>query len=141
MGTLASELRPIASDLADAPRVYVDANLPAGLVAMMRQELHWDVLFVMEHDELRRAKDDAHFRKAGEFGRTLISLDHDFLDSKRFPLDRSPGVVILSAPDERGLAKLLRRLHRTHLSGSAGATMPLRGQVITLEPEVRAPGG
>jgi len=28
MGTLASELRPVAGDVSGAPRVYVDANLP-----------------------------------------------------------------------------------------------------------------
>jgi hypothetical protein len=62
MGTLASALRPIAQDLADAPRVYVDANVPAGVVAAMRRELHWDVLYVMEHDELRRAPHADHPR-------------------------------------------------------------------------------
>src|SRR6185503_2377264 len=48
MGTLASGLRPIAEELAGAPRVYVDANLPAGAVSAMRRELGWDVLFVIE---------------------------------------------------------------------------------------------
>ena len=43
MGTLASALRPIAADLVDAPRVYIDANMPAGVVSAMRRELHWDV--------------------------------------------------------------------------------------------------
>ena len=37
MGTLASELRPIAEELSGAPRVYVDANMPAGVVSFMRQ--------------------------------------------------------------------------------------------------------
>jgi hypothetical protein len=41
MGTLASELRPIAADLAARPRVYADANLPAGLVDSLRQDLDW----------------------------------------------------------------------------------------------------
>jgi len=41
--------------LTDAPRVYVDANLPRGVVTFMRQTLHLDVLFVLEDPELRRA--------------------------------------------------------------------------------------
>ena len=37
------------------PRVYADANIPAGLVAHMRAALGWDVLFVLEDEALRRA--------------------------------------------------------------------------------------
>ena len=72
MGTLASELGPIAGELAGAPRVYVDANMPVGIVHAMRHELAWDVLFVLEHDELRRAHDIVHYQRALDFGRTLI---------------------------------------------------------------------
>ena len=45
MGTLASELGPHAERLTEQTRVYVDANVPAGLVAFMRGILHWDALF------------------------------------------------------------------------------------------------
>src|SRR6187401_2645427 len=107
MGTLASALRPIAQDLADAPRVYVDANVPAGVVSVMRRDLHWDVFYVMEHSDLRRAPDAEHFRLALEFARTLITLDRDFLDDKRFPPANSPGVVVCTAPDENGLIREL----------------------------------
>lgn len=110
MGTLASELRPIAEDLSGAPRVYVDANIPAGVVAFMRRELGWDVLFVMEHDDLRRARDGEHYRLARQLRRTLITLDRDYLDDRRFPPQDSGGVVVLMAPDERGYVALLTRL-------------------------------
>ena len=55
MGTLASALGPHASRIAGQPRVYVDANVPAGLVTFMRRQLRWDVLYVIEDDDLRRA--------------------------------------------------------------------------------------
>ena len=42
--------------------MYIDANVPVGLVRFMRRHLGWDVLFVMEHDELRRARDEEHYR-------------------------------------------------------------------------------
>ena len=48
MGTLASELALHAERLSGQPRVYVDANVPAGLVAFMRTSLQWDTMFVME---------------------------------------------------------------------------------------------
>jgi hypothetical protein len=130
MGTLASELRPFAAELVGAPRVYADANLPAGVVAAMRQQLGWDVLFVLEHDDLRRAPDREHFRLALEFGRTLITLDHDFFDDRRFPPSDSPGVIVCSAPDESWIVELLRRTDETLRMGA----LPLRGQKIELTP-------
>ena len=133
MGTLASELRSFAADLSDAPRVYADANLPAGVVTYMRQELGWDVLFVIEHDDLRRARDLEHFRRALDVGRTLITLDRDFFDDVRFPLADSPGVVVLSAPDELGLIRELRHLDRTVIRGQT--EMPLRGRKLALTPD------
>ena len=57
MGTLSSELAEHAERLTPRPRIYVDANVPAGLVAHMRSRLGWDVLFVLEEDDLRRAPD------------------------------------------------------------------------------------
>ena len=71
MGTLWSELGPVAEAVADRPRVYADANVPAGVVAFMRETLRWDVLFVMEHPDLRRARDTEHYRLARQLRRTL----------------------------------------------------------------------
>ena len=110
MGTLASELGPHAQRLTGHPRVYVDANVPAGLVSLMRGERGWDVLFVLEHDELRRASDGEHFRLARQLRRTLITFDRDYLDARKFPEPESGGVVVLTAPDEGRFAGLLRRL-------------------------------
>jgi len=112
MGTLSSELSPHAAGIAGQPRVYVDANMPARLVSLMRTLLKWDVLFVMEHDELRRASDTLHFRLAGQFRRTLVTLDRDYLDDRRFPPASSGGVLVIHAPDERQLALLLDRVDR-----------------------------
>lgn len=111
MGTLASELGEHAGRIAGQPRVYVDANIPAGLVAFMRSTLRWDVLFVIEHDDLRRDPDGEHFRRARHLRRTLITLDHDYLDDRIFPTEQSGGVLVLTAPGENGYRSLLTRLH------------------------------
>ncbi len=137
MGTLASGLRPIAEELAGAPRVYVDANLPAGTVSAMRRELGWNVLFVMEHEDLRRAPDAEHYRRARDLGRTLITLDRDFLDNRRFPLDESPGVIVMFAPDEDGLISLLTRVDREMLRTELGEPLSLNGRKIQVVPEIR----
>src|SRR5205809_684995 len=119
MGTLSSELGPHAERVAGQPRIYVDANIPAGLVAFMRTKLRWDVLFVIEHDDLRRAPDDDHFRLARQLRRTLVTLDRDYLDEGRFPPAESGGVLVLTAPNERGLVALLKRFDAEILRSAA----------------------
>ena len=111
MGTLWSELGPVADEGAVGPRVYADANVPAGIVTFMRDSLRWDVLFVMEHADLRRARDIEHYRLARQLRRTLITLDRDYLDDRRFPPRETAGVLVISAPNERGLEALLGRIH------------------------------
>jgi Domain of unknown function (DUF5615) len=138
MGTLASELGGHASQIAGQPRVYIDANVPAGLVGFMRRSLSWDVLFVLEHDDLRRARDDEHYRLARQLRRTLITLDRDYLDDRLFPPSESGGVLVLTAPTENGLLALLKRLDKEMLRAPAGAdalfdeTLPLAGRKLHL---------
>jgi hypothetical protein len=112
MGTLSSELAAHAERLSPRPRIYVDANVPAGLVAHMRARLDWDVLFVMEDDGLRRAPDATHYRLAQQLRRTLITMDRDYLDDRRFPPAEGSGVLVINAPDETLLAALLDRINR-----------------------------
>ena len=78
----------------------------------MRQALHWDVLFVLEHEELRRAPDGEHYRLARQLRRTLITQDRDYLDDRKFPPEQSGGVLVLWAPVEKGLMALLKRVDR-----------------------------
>ena len=134
MGTLASELGPHADRIAGAPRIYVDANVPAGLVAFMRATLQWDVLFVIEHDDLRRARDGEHYRLARQLRRTLITLDRDYLDDQRFPPAESGGVLVLTAPEERGLTMLLRRVDaeffRVESPQPAPPVLPFQGRKL-----------
>src|SRR3954447_19958223 len=101
MGTLSSELATHADRLTPRPRIYADANVPAGLVAYMRNGLGWDVLFVLEDATLRRASDQHHFRLAEQLRRTLITLDRDYLDDRDFPPAEGSGVLVIQAPDER----------------------------------------
>ena len=139
MGTLASELGPFAEGLTEAPRVYADANLPAGLVRFMRERLLWDVLFVIEEAALRRARDIEHFRMAVQLRRTLVTLDQDFLDDVRFPPTQCAGVLVLSAPHEEQFERLLTRIDRvlfpkssdtSQSDGAYGDRLPLAGRKL-----------
>jgi uncharacterized protein DUF5615 len=118
MGTLSSELAGHAERLTPRPRIYADANVPAGLVAFMRSSLRWDVLFVIEVAELRRAPDVKHYRLAQQLRRTLITMDRDYLDDRRFPPHEGSGVLVIQAPDERQLFALVARVDRVLFQAS-----------------------
>jgi hypothetical protein len=125
VGTLSSELAPHAEHLSPRPRIYADANVPAGIVAYMRARLDWDVLFVLEEDELRRAPDAKHYRLAHQLRRTLVTMDRDYLDDRRFPPAEGGGVLVMHAPDERLLTALLDRVDRALFrSASEGEVSP-----------------
>src|SRR5215207_10439733 len=99
VGTLASELAPMALR-SEAPRVYADANVPNGIVAYMRTRLAWDVLFVIEHDDLRRARHRALSARA---------------PARAYPHHPGPRLRRRSSvPSRRG-----RRRHRLHRSRRA----------------------
>jgi hypothetical protein len=136
MGTLSSELGPHVSRLADAPRVYADANLPIGVVEFMRTALHWDVLFVLEHDDLRRAPDIHHYRLARQLARTLVTLDRDYIDDRRFPPEEGAGVVVFAAPDERWLRRLLKQMDAELFRVEGAVALPLEGRKVlrTVQP-------
>jgi hypothetical protein len=125
MGTLSSELAPHAERLSPRPRIYADANVPAGLVAYMRNLLNWDVLFVLEDEELRRAADMRHYKLAQQLRRTLVTLDRDYLDDRRFPPSESAGVLVVSAPNEQELCSLLARVDRVLFTSENGTAPPL----------------
>ena len=132
MGTLSSELAPHAERLSPRPRIYADANVPAGLVTYMRHHLQWDVLFVLEDDTLRRAPDLTHYRLACQLRRTLVTLDRDYLDDRRFPPGETSGVLVIQAPDERQLTSLVERIDRTLFPPDESALLPVAGRKLHL---------
>jgi hypothetical protein len=134
VGTLSGELAAHASRLAARPRIYADANVPAGLVTYMRTTLDWDVLWVIEEDELRRASDIRHYQLAHQLQRTLLTMDRDYLDDRRFPPGEGSGVIVIQAPNERELASLLERidqhLFQPSVDTDASPALPLEGRKL-----------
>jgi hypothetical protein len=130
MRTLSSELSAHAGDVAERPRVYADANIPNGVVEFMRVDLRWDVFFVLEHDDLRRASDREHYRLAKQIGRTLVTLDQDYVDDRRFPPAEGAGVIVFFAPDERWLRKLMLQADRKLFRAPGAPSLPLEGRKI-----------
>ena len=130
MGSLSSELATHAERLTARPRIYADANVPAGIVAHMRTRLQWDVLFVLEQDDLRRAPDTRHYQLAEQLRRTLVTMDRDYLDDRRFPPSEGGGVLVINAPDETELASLLDRVDRRLFQGDE--SLPLAHQKLQI---------
>jgi len=131
MGTLSSELAPHAERLSPRPRIYADANVPAGLVAYMRNRLHWDVLFVLEEERLRRAPDITHYELARQLRRTLVTMDRDYLDDRRFPPAETSGVLVLQAPSEQQFTGLLDRIDSALFSAES-TSLPVEGRKLHL---------
>jgi hypothetical protein len=129
MGTLASELAPHATR-DDVPRIYADANIPWGVVGFMRNRLGWDVLYVLEHEDLRRARDIEHYRLARQLARTLVTLDRDYEDDALFPPAEGAGVIVFMAPDERRLEGLLRRADHDLFRADRRVALPLEGRKV-----------
>ena len=130
MRTLSSELSAYAGDVAERPRVYADANIPNGVVEFMRVDLQWDVFFVLEHDDLRRAPDREHYRLAKQIGRTLVTLDQDYVDDRRFPPEEGAGVIVFFAPDERWLRRLMQQADRKLFRAPGAPALPLEGRKV-----------
>jgi Domain of unknown function (DUF5615) len=130
MGTLSSELAPFVAEKASEPRVYADANMPNGIITFMRAELRWDVLFVLEHEDLRRARDIEHYRLARQLGRTLVTQDRDYIDDDGFPPSEGAGVIVFSAPDEARLRLLLADVDRHVFRAEGAGPLPLAGRKV-----------
>jgi Domain of unknown function (DUF5615) len=133
VGTLSSELAPLVARTASDPRVYADANIPNGIVAFMRSGLRWDVLFVLEHNDLRRARDIEHYRLARQLGRTLVTQDRDYMDDEGFPPAESAGVMIFCAPDEARFRELLREVDQTVFRANGAGALPLEGRKVHVQ--------
>ena len=90
------------------------------------------MLFVLEEADLRRAPDVKHYQLAHQLRRTLVTLDRDYLDDRRFPLDDCGGVLVIQAPDERQLSALLERVNRHLFPPDESALLPVEGRKLHL---------
>lgn len=103
------------------------------------------MLAVVEDDELRRAADTEHYTLARRLHCTLISLDRDFFDERRFLTAESGGVIILAAAYERRLTIELARVDRAFFRTGGwpmergSATAPLVGRKIDVHPDWSLP--
>lgn len=91
-------------------RFLVDESL-GETVALVLREDGWNVEFALDV-ELGGHSDEDLFAYAWEEDRVLLTHDHDFLDDRRFPPHRNPGVIVLpgASGTGEGLGFALRRV-------------------------------
>ena len=100
---------------------------------------------MIEHDDLRRARDGEHYRLARQLRRTLITLDRDYLDDRKFPPAESGGVLVLTAPErEAACMRCSKRLDREVFACASAARrtqpapLPLEGRKLHVHVDWRA---
>ena len=130
MGTLSTELAPHVERLAN-PRVYADANVPAGIVTFMRERLQWDVLAVIEHDDLRRARRHAPLRPRAP------AASHARHDRSRLP--GRPPLSACTQPRRAGRLGPERAPARAHAAACRRRAVPAN-VVRTRRPHCRSKG-
>lgn len=93
-------------------RLYADNNIEKEIVEHLREHTDMDVLWVCDDPKLRREQDDSfQYQKARELERYLITHDEDFLNDTQFPLQRSPGIIVIPK-NAKSLAKYFPQLLR-----------------------------
>lgn len=105
------ELEDFRREFTKKCRFLVDESLGIEAARVIRS-LGWNVAFASELGLI--GKDDATvFSVAWSSDRVILTHDHDFLDDRRFPQHRNPGLIVLpgasgtSEPLEREVSRLL----------------------------------
>ncbi len=81
-------------------RFLVDESLGEAVARVLRED-GWNVEFAQEIGLGGRSDEDL-FGHAWKEGRVLLTHDHDFLDDRRFPPHRNPGVIVLPGASGTG---------------------------------------
>lgn len=93
-------------------RIYADNNIELALVEFLRKK-NFDVLWVGEISAWKHRDDVFHYNNAMRLERYLLTRDIDFWNDHRFPIQESPGVLIITTKDisiAKYLPILLRKL-------------------------------
>ncbi len=132
MGTLSSELTHARVDaVGGAPRIYADANIPT-----RHRRLHaarssgGTSCSSSSTTTCGGRRDIEHYRLARQLGRTLVTLDRDYIDDRGFPPSEGAGVIVFWAPDEARLRELLARADRSLFRAEGAGPLPLDGRKL-----------
>lgn len=98
-GISKDELREMLADIRGRPRFLVDENMGQDVATLVNRS-GWNAVFA--NDVGLRGHDDSDIMAfAWREKRVILTHDDDFLDDKKFPFYRNPGVVVLPGNDGR----------------------------------------
>ena len=81
-------------------RFLIDESAGEGLARALR-DVGWNAIFVSEVGLVSHA-DEEVFALAWREDRVILTHDRDFLDDRRFPYHRNPGIVVLPGASGQG---------------------------------------
>jgi predicted nuclease of predicted toxin-antitoxin system len=86
----------------------LDENL--GLLGKSLLEAGGHDVMTVADQQMSGAEDDRLYEQCRSEGRVLVTLDHDFGQTIRFPLEASPGVVVLECKGRVSPSMILARV-------------------------------
>jgi predicted nuclease of predicted toxin-antitoxin system len=104
------------------PKFLIDESLGIGVAKALR-ELRYNVKFGPDVG-LGGRSDEEVFAFAWNQKRVILTHDHDFLDDRRFPFNRNPGIVVLPGGGGNQNALITALGSMLGLLGSYGKLFP-----------------
>lgn len=111
-------------------RLKLDENLGAAAAAAL-EKAGFDVSTV-PHQRLEGASDDDLFARCRSEGRCLVTLDLDFANPLRFPVQATPGICVLRYAPPTGHAAILSAIATL---ASALRSNAIAGQLWIVSPD------
>lgn len=77
---------------------YFDENFPKETVDILKSDRSFSKKFgIKSAADINRAKDDLfHFQYCKKRGFMLVTLDKDFMNDRKYPFNKIPGIIVLS---------------------------------------------
>ena len=110
-------------------KIKLDENLAAHGKAILEAAGH-DVMTVNEQ-KLSGATDNRIYEVCRDEGRVLVTLDHDFGHTLRYPPEGTAGIVVLECRGRQSLGALAGRVAQLIL---VLREYPIDGKLIIIEP-------
>jgi hypothetical protein len=102
-GALMSRQKPVY--LRQKPILYFDENFPQPIVEPVRESRqvrkYFELLSVYDFDNQRK-DDEFQLAFCKVRGFVLVTLDKDFMDDRKYPIQKLPGIVVIAAPKNQG---------------------------------------
>ena len=110
-------------------KLKLDENLGSAGKRLVEADGH-DVLTILDQ-KLSGATDERIFQVCCAEGRAIVTMDHDFGQTLRFPPENSAGIVIIESPGRLSKDRILKRLSEFALMLR---TRPITGELWIVEP-------